>query len=59
MTSVVLHVLPVDAPRGAQTYARALQDALESDRVHHRTMTLFRSEPGALRPDFAANVTEG
>jgi glycosyltransferase involved in cell wall biosynthesis len=59
MTPVVLHVLPVDAPRGAQTYARALRDALASDRVHHRTLTLFRSGPGALRPDISANVSDG
>src|SRR5581483_5095830 len=60
-TGIVLHLLPVDLARGAQTYALALLDALRGDGRRHVAMTLFstsahddRFEPlgvpdGALR----------
>jgi glycosyltransferase involved in cell wall biosynthesis len=55
----VLHVLPVDVARGAQTYARALRDALDDDDVRHRTLTLFRAEGGNLQPDHSLDVPDG
>src|SRR5438477_58939 len=56
---LVLHVLPVDLFRGAQTYARQLRLALDGDGFRHRTVTLFRSNGGALGPDFALDVEGG
>jgi glycosyltransferase involved in cell wall biosynthesis len=55
----VLHVLPVDLSRGAQTYARALRDALDGDHARHRTLTLFRSPPAALRADQPLGIEPG
>jgi glycosyltransferase involved in cell wall biosynthesis len=57
--ALVLHVLPVDLARGAQTYARALRDRLDGDDVAHRTLTLFRSPPAALEPDITLDVPPG
>jgi glycosyltransferase involved in cell wall biosynthesis len=55
-----LHVLPVDLARGAQTYARELRLALDdASATRHRTVTLFRSPPGALRPDLALDAPSG
>jgi glycosyltransferase involved in cell wall biosynthesis len=57
---LVLHVLPVDLARGAQTYARELRLALDDEKAtRHRTLTLFRSPPGALLPDLALDVSSG
>lgn len=56
---LVLHVLPVDLARGAQTYARELRDALDGSEVRHRTVTLFRSDGAALRPDWSLGVADG
>jgi len=57
---LVLHVLPVDLARGAQTYARELRLALDdATTTRHRTLTLFRSPPGALRPDITLDVPSG
>jgi glycosyltransferase involved in cell wall biosynthesis len=56
---LVLHVLPVDLARGAQTYARELRLALDDATTRHRTLTLFRSQPGALRPDLTLDVSSG
>jgi glycosyltransferase involved in cell wall biosynthesis len=57
---LVLHVLPVDLARGAQTYARELRVALDdANATRHRTVTLFRSPPGALRPDLTLDVPSG
>ena len=56
---LVLHVLPVDLARGAQTYARELRLALDDATTSHRTLTLFRSEPAALRPDLTLDVPSG
>jgi glycosyltransferase involved in cell wall biosynthesis len=58
-TRLVLHVLPIDLFRGAQTYARELRVRLDSPGVRHRTLTLFRSSGGALQPDYAVDVRSG
>ena len=56
----VLHVLPIDLSRGAQTYARELRLTLDDADTAHRTLTLFRSpEGGALRPDVSLDVPSG
>lgn len=55
----MLHVLPVDLARGAQTYARELRDALDGNEVRHRTVTLFHSGGAALRPDWSLGVPDG
>jgi glycosyltransferase involved in cell wall biosynthesis len=56
---LVLHVLPVDLARGAQTYARELRNALDGPEVRHRTLTLFDSDGGALRADMSLGVSDG
>jgi glycosyltransferase involved in cell wall biosynthesis len=56
---LVLHVLPVDAFRGAQTYARALCDRLDGPGARHESLVLFRSPPGALRPEHRLDVPPG
>jgi len=56
---LVLHVLPVDLARGAQTYARELRDALDGADVRHRTVTLFHSDAAALRADWSLAVPDG
>jgi glycosyltransferase involved in cell wall biosynthesis len=57
---LVLHVLPVDRARGAQTYARALCDALDGPAGRHRVVALFGAPgPGPLRPDHALGVPPG
>lgn len=56
---LVLHVLPVDLARGAQTYARELRTALDGAAVRHRTLTLFAGPAGALQPDWALTVPDG
>ncbi|MCB9670356.1 MAG: glycosyltransferase [Alphaproteobacteria bacterium] len=53
---LVLHVLPYDLARGAQVYARALRDALDTPEVRHETVTLFDGEPGILDPDHTLGV---
>ena len=55
----VLHVLPYDLARGAQRYARALVDALDSDAERHVILTLFAADPVLLRPDFQLDVPRG
>ncbi|NND03061.1 MAG: glycosyltransferase, partial [Acidimicrobiia bacterium] len=56
---VVLHLLPVDLARGAQTYAKALCAALEDHRARHLTMTIFRSEDDPLETDLSLDVMPG
>ena len=55
----VLHLLPVDIARGAQTYARAMREALDGPETEHRTMTIFQSDPKALDADFDLDVPAG
>lgn len=52
----ILHVLPADLARGAQVFARTLRDALDGRPHRHRTLALFASGPGGLRPDLALEV---
>ena len=42
-----------------ETYARELRLALDDPAIQHRTLTLFRSDPAALRPDFSLDVPTG
>ena len=53
---MIAHVLPLDLPRGAQSYARALCDELGRD---HKVVTLFDSAPAVLRADLALEVPDG
>ena len=59
MSALVLHVLPVDLFRGAQTYARELRTRLDEPDTRHRTLTIFRSDGGALHPDLSLDVESG
>lgn len=52
----VIHLLPHDIARGAQTYARALRHLLDGNGAEHRTMTLFASAPVALQADIRLDV---
>jgi glycosyltransferase involved in cell wall biosynthesis len=58
-TRLVLHVLPIDLFRGAQTYARDLRMRLDDDDTRHRTLTLFYAPEGALQPDESLGVRSG
>ena len=49
-------MLPFDLARGAQVYARALCDALDSPEVHHRVLTLYQPEADVLRPEYHLDV---
>lgn len=55
----VLHLLPVDIARGAQTYARAMRDELNSPFVRHRTAAIFTSDGSSLEADVNLNVVKG
>jgi glycosyltransferase involved in cell wall biosynthesis len=55
----ILHLLPVDLARGAQTYAKAMRDALDSAEVEHRTATIFESESASLFADVELGVPIG
>lgn len=48
---VVLHVLPIDAARGAQRYARALVNLVDGRDARHRTLTIFESSERVLDAD--------
>ena len=56
--SLVLHVLPYDLARGAQVYARALCDALDTPEVNHRILSLFAAPTGVLAPDHRLDVPQ-
>lgn len=58
-SSLILHVLPMDLARGAQTYAEALSRTLDSESSGHQTMTIFESEPVALHADIELGVRRG
>lgn len=58
-TKQVLHILPLDLARGAQIYAREVRDALDSQLVEHRTLTLFRSESASVDADFGLESRVG
>jgi glycosyltransferase involved in cell wall biosynthesis len=55
----VLHVLPVDLARGAQTYARSLRVALDGHGAHHRTLVLFGPSGTTLQPDITLGIADG
>ena len=52
---LVVHLLPDDPPRGAQTYARAIRDRLDGRRSRHILMTLFASDE-TFASDLALDV---
>jgi glycosyltransferase involved in cell wall biosynthesis len=56
---LVLHVLPVDLARGAQTYARDLRHRLDREDTRHRCVTIFRSGGSTLLPDYRLDVPDG
>lgn len=56
---VILHVLPVDLSRGAQTYARDLRRLLDGRNASHRTVTIFRSGGDTLAADYRLDVPDG
>ena len=58
----VVHLLPYDLARGAQRYARALVDTLQSGpepEASHVVMTLFAAESAVLRADVSLGVPRG
>lgn len=55
----VVHILPYDLARGAQRYARALVDNLDSPDDRHLILTLFAAEPVLLRADVELGVPRG
>jgi glycosyltransferase involved in cell wall biosynthesis len=55
----VLHVLPADLARGAQVYARALRDELESTGQEHRLLTLFGTDASVLAADYRLGLHGG
>jgi len=56
---VILHLLPVDLARGAQTYAQAMRETLDDRHAHHMTMTIFRAESVVLDTDVELDVSPG
>ena len=57
--NLILHVLPVDLARGAQTYAKALRASLDGEVGMHRSVTIFESEPASLEADIELGVPSG
>jgi glycosyltransferase involved in cell wall biosynthesis len=55
----VLHVLPYDLDRGAQRYARALVDRLDTPEQRHLILTLFTGNPVVLDADVELAVPQG
>ena len=55
----MLHLLPGDLARGAQTYARELRNALDSSAAEHRIATIFQSDRGALNADIDLRARSG
>lgn len=55
----VIHILPFDLARGAQRYARALVDRLDSPEERHLILTLFAADPVLLRADVSLDVPQG
>jgi glycosyltransferase involved in cell wall biosynthesis len=56
---LVLHVLPIDLARGAQTYAQAMREALDDHHARHVTLTIFQSRSVVLDTDIALDVVPG
>lgn len=57
--ATVVHVLPADLSRGAQLFARTLRDQLDGRPDRHRTLAVFASDHGQLRPDVTLGVVGG
>ena len=57
--SRILHVLPTDVARGAQTYARAMRTKLDGPKVEHRTVSVFRAGSASLEADVDLGVPYG
>jgi glycosyltransferase involved in cell wall biosynthesis len=57
--SLVLHILPADARRGAQRHARALCDELHRPEEPHRILTIFRPRLGDEQATLRAEVELG
>jgi glycosyltransferase involved in cell wall biosynthesis len=55
----ILHVLPIDLARGAQTYAKAMRDALDGPDMVHRTVTIFGASSASLGGDIDLEVIQG
>jgi glycosyltransferase involved in cell wall biosynthesis len=55
----VIHILPYDMDRGAQRYARALVDSLDSPQQPHLILTLFAADPVVLRAAVELGVPRG
>lgn len=55
----VLHVLPSDAARGAQVFARDLQAALDGPGEEHLILTIFDGGEAVLEPDLRLEVPMG
>lgn len=55
----VLHVVPMDLARGAQTYARALRDDLREGSDRHAIVTLFEPIDAVLAPEHRLDVPFG
>lgn len=55
----MLHVVPRDLARGSQVYARALADRLDGRCAEHEVLSLFESEPLALRPEHRLDIRPG
>lgn len=54
---LILHVLPEDLSRGAQSFARALRDLLDGrGDLEHRTLTIFDAPAAALEADIRLGV---
>ena len=55
----ILHVLPIGLARGAQTYAKAMRDALDGADMNHRTVTIFAASSASLDGDIDLGVIPG
>jgi glycosyltransferase involved in cell wall biosynthesis len=53
----VLHLLPLDIARGAQTYAKAMRDLLDGAETEHSTATIFKSDAAGLDADLDLGVS--
>lgn len=58
VSPLVLHVLPIDMPRGAQRYARAMREALDGASIRHRTLTIFASDARVLDADIKLGIAQ-
>lgn len=57
--AVIIHVVPADLARGAQTRAKEMRDALEDEHTLHRVLSIFSTPDPAGLVDDALEVTVG